>query len=128
MRNSWAATASILAMISVVLGAMASHYLKDKIPMESIQNFKLASQYMLVHSIALLAISLKFSSELKQIKYLFLVGMLFFSGSIFVLSTRTLTGLSFLKPIGVITPVGGVLLILAWLLLGLSFLKKKTNP
>jgi uncharacterized membrane protein YgdD (TMEM256/DUF423 family) len=60
----------------------------------------------------------------KTIFALILSGTLFFSGSIYLLSTTGITGINF-KPIGFITPVGGVLLIVAWGMLGYSILKSR---
>jgi len=51
-------------------------------------------------------------------------GVLFFSGSIYLLATKLLTNIDF-KPIGIITPVGGALLIGAWVVLFWNFTKKK---
>ena len=52
------------------------------------------------------------------------VGVIFFSGSIYLLATKTITGINF-KPIGIITPIGGALLIAAWGVLFWNILKKK---
>jgi uncharacterized membrane protein YgdD (TMEM256/DUF423 family) len=60
----------------------------------------------------------------KTIFTLILSGTLFFSGSIYLLSTTKITGINF-KPIGFITPVGGLLLIVAWGILGFSILKTR---
>ncbi|MFM7822671.1 MAG: hypothetical protein ACKPB3_02750 [Bacteroidota bacterium] len=50
--------------------------------------------------------------------------MVFFSGSIYSLSTRHLMGADFLKVLGPITPVGGILLISAWFMIAISFTRK----
>jgi uncharacterized membrane protein YgdD (TMEM256/DUF423 family) len=60
----------------------------------------------------------------KTIYYLVLTGVIFFSGSIYLLATNDLTSFDF-KVIGFITPIGGLLLILAWGVLLYNFIKKK---
>jgi len=67
------------------------------------------------------------SKNAKQtIFYLVLLGVLCFSGSIYGLATNILSGFDF-KRIGFITPIGGLLLITAWLVLLINFLKIKTD-
>jgi len=60
----------------------------------------------------------------KAIFYLILLGILFFSGSIYGLATNELSGFNF-KSIGFITPIGGLLLIVSWIILLINFLKIK---
>jgi uncharacterized membrane protein YgdD (TMEM256/DUF423 family) len=52
----------------------------------------------------------------KTIFQLVVVGVIFFSGSIYVLATKTVTGIDF-RPLGIVTPIGGALLILGWAML-----------
>ena len=56
---------------------------------------------------------------------LFLFGVIFFSGSIYLLATNSLTSFDF-RTIGFVTPIGGLLLIMAWGVLLVSYLKKKS--
>lgn len=58
--------------------------------------------------------------------YLILVGVIFFSGSIYGLATNDLTGFDF-KKIAFITPIGGSLLIASWIIILLNFFKLKEN-
>jgi len=61
----------------------------------------------------------------KKIIYgLVVIGLLFFSGSIYGLATNALTAFNF-KTIGFITPIGGLLLILAWILMFIDFVKNR---
>ena len=69
----------------------------------------------------------KISAKTKStIFYLVLVGVIFFSGSIYGLATNDLTGFNF-KKIALITPIGGALLIASWAILLINFLKLKKN-
>ena len=79
-------TAALLGLLSVVLGAFGSHGLKDLISMESIQTFETGVRYQMYYAILLLFIGTTylFSQKTKRVcYYLILVGILFFSGSIY---------------------------------------------
>lgn len=118
-------TASLLGVLSIILGAFGAHALKELIPFESQQTFETGVRYQMYHAILLLFVgstSLIRQKTKKIIYYLVLVGILFFSGSIYGLATNDLTTFNF-KSIGFITPVGGLSLILAWSFMFISFLK-----
>lgn len=122
-------TASIFGMLAIVLGAFASHGLKGLISTESIQTFETGVRYQMYHAIVLLFIGMTsvFSVKTKQLLfYLTVVGILFFSGSIYGLSTNELSGFDF-KRVGIITPIGGLLLIISWGIMLIKFLKLKTD-
>jgi len=114
--------------IAVALGAMAAHFLKSKIETgliteTNIQTFETAARYQMYHSIALLAVallSLQIKSKLLNwAGYCFIIGIIFFSGSLYLLSTSGLMGLTNVIWLGPITPLGGLFFITGWLLLAL---------
>lgn len=118
-------TATILGMISIILGAFAAHGLKSLITLESLQTFETGVRYQMYHAFFLFIIGgLKVLTEKakRTIFYLVIIGLIFFSGSIYGLATNDLTSFDF-KSIGFITPIGGMLLIIAWLILLINFLK-----
>lgn len=122
-------TASILGVVAIVLGAFASHSLKGLIPTESIQTFETGVRYQMYHAIVLLFIgtTTAFSTKTKQLLfYLIVVGILFFSGSIYGLATNELSGFDF-KKVGIITPIGGLLLIISWGVMLIKFLSLKQD-
>jgi uncharacterized membrane protein YgdD (TMEM256/DUF423 family) len=113
-------TAVLFGIISIILGAFGAHALKKVLPLEQLNSFEVGVRYLMYHALFLLFVgntSLLASHQQKNVFYATIAGVLLFSGSIFLLSTRVVTNLpvSFLGPI---TPVGGLLLIVAW---GLSF-------
>lgn len=119
--------AAIFGILSVVLGAFAAHGLKELITEQALQTFETGVRYQMYHALLLLFVgSSDFVNEKskKNIFYLILVGILFFSGSIYGLATNELSGFNF-KIIGFITPIGGLLLIVSWILLLINFLKIK---
>lgn len=121
-------TGVILGLISIVLGAFAAHGLKKELSPESLQNFNVGVKYQMYHALFLLFLGCFNSiSDVfkKRIYYFTFFGVICFSGSIYLLSTTAVTGISF-KSIGFVTPIGGLLLIVAWSLLLLGLLKNKS--
>ncbi|HIC32967.1 MAG TPA: DUF423 domain-containing protein [Flavobacteriaceae bacterium] len=121
--------ASILGLTSVIIGAFGAHGLKEVLDAEQLQTFEVGVRYQMYHALFLLFIGLteKISTKTKStIFYLVLVGVIFFSGSIYGLATNDLTGFNF-KKIALITPIGGALLITSWAILLINFLKLKKN-
>jgi uncharacterized membrane protein YgdD (TMEM256/DUF423 family) len=120
-------TGTILGLLSVILGAFGAHGLKALISAENIQTFETGVRYQMYHALLLLFVG---SSSLIQPKnktlifYLTVIGIVFFSGSIYGLATNSLTTFDFTS-IALITPVGGLLLILAWAVLLINFLKTR---
>ncbi|WP_456440218.1 DUF423 domain-containing protein [Psychroserpens sp.] len=122
-------TATILGMLAIVLGAFAAHGLKSLITLESLQAFDTGVRYQMYHAFFLFIIGgLKVLTEKAKwtIFYLVVIGLVFFLGSIYGLATNALTSFDF-KSIGFITPIGGMLLIIAWLILLINFLKNGTD-
>ena len=120
-------TASILGILSIILGAFAAHGLKKLINASAIETFETGVKYQMYHAIFLLIIgSNSFISKKAKtyILYLVVFGLIFFSGSIYGLSTNELSGFDF-KRIALITPIGGLLLICAWVVLLISIVKNK---
>ena len=105
--------ASLSGMLAVVLGAFGAHALKGKMDAYSLGVFETAVQYHFYHSFALLVVGVIALSQpqtvlLKSSGYLFILGLVVFSGSLYLLS---ITGVRWL---GAITPLGGLALIGAW--------------
>ena len=108
---------------AVMLGAFAAHALKETLSATGrIDTYELAVKYQFYHALALLLVGLlmdQFGSKfLRHSALSFSLGILFFSGSLYVLS---LTGQ---KILGAVTPIGGLFFILGWILLVLGVYKK----
>ena len=116
--------AAICGLLAVVLGAFGAHALKKMISPEMLEVYKTGVQYQFYHTFALLAVGILMhfntSKALKWSGYLFVVGILLFSGSLYVM---TITGI---KALGIITPFGGTVWIAAWFLL-MVHCRKLTN-
>ena len=120
-------TACILGMLAVILGAYAAHGLEKLINAESVETFKTGVQYQMYHALFLLLLGVIDKVSLKTKKLVFvlvIIGLVFFSGSIYGLSTYELSSFDF-KSIAFITPIGGLLLISSWLILGIGVLRNR---
>lgn len=123
--NKLAAFAAFNLALAVALGALGAHYLKAELSPESLNSFQTGVRYHVYHSLALLIIAgnPRFVG-LKRQSLLMAIGMLFFSFSIYLLSTRgVLLSEGSARWLGPITPIGGVLLISSWTWMGFSFLR-----
>ncbi|RXR21010.1 DUF423 domain-containing protein [Flavobacterium amnicola] len=113
-------TALCFGLASIVLGAFGAHALKKVMSPDQLGSFEVGVRYMMYHALFLLFVSSTsfLLPEQKNVVYnLALLGTLFFSVSIFLLSTSGISGVNF-KFLGPITPIGGLLLIAAW---GMTF-------
>ena len=116
----------ILGMIAVILGALGSHTLKEVLRPEQLESFTIGVRYQLTHVLLLIVVLLTshFDEDVKQTSFwLTSVGILLFSGSIYLLNLQQLLGvkLSFLGPV---TPIGGLFLIANWGFLALKAFKR----
>ncbi|WP_340077294.1 DUF423 domain-containing protein [Leptobacterium sp. I13] len=121
---------ALLGFFGVVLGAFGAHGLKGYITDAALDTFETGVKYQMYHAFVLLFVGIikvfKESTK-KYLFYLFLGGILLFSGSIYGLATNELTSFFDFKKIGFVTPVGGTLLIIGWAVMGYQFMRMKTK-
>lgn len=123
----------ISGAMCVTIGAMGAHALKNILPIENLQTLETAVKYQFYHTLALIlvvALSEKINSKyLKYSSALFIMGIIFFSFSLYFLALRPLLciGNEEMKWMGAITPIGGICFILAWLMLSFGALKSTNN-
>ncbi|MFT6092381.1 MAG: uncharacterized membrane protein YgdD (TMEM256/DUF423 family) [Pseudohongiellaceae bacterium] len=113
MTNIFILATGINGFLSVALGAFAAHALKNIIETDLLATFQTAVQYHITHSLALFGVAILTlyapnSMALKISGSMFIAGILFFSGSLYILS---ITGIRWL---GAITPIGGICFLVAW--------------
>lgn len=123
MVKRFVAIGSISAMLAVALGAFGAHGLEDRIEDNLLAAYKTGVQYHMYHALGLLAIALLAErlhrpALVRWAGYLLIIGMILFSGSLYVMA---MTGWTVL---GAITPLGGVSFILGWILLAAAALRK----
>ena len=126
----WLALAAFYGMTAVILGALGAHALRGTLSTEALDAFRTGTQYQLVHAVALLALALAMVSHpgLKPVAILWSLGVMLFSGSIYLLTCHPLLGLAKMRWWGPITPLGGLLMILGWAWLLVHALRLKTPP
>ncbi|WP_396143788.1 DUF423 domain-containing protein [Flavobacterium sp.] len=120
--------AGFFGMTAIILGAFGAHALKKVLTVDQLVTFETGVKYQMYHALFLLFLGLNnhlsFKTK-KTILVLTILGIIFFSGSIYLLATDSLNAFNF-KVIGFVTPIGGLLLIMAWAIFSLHFLKKKS--
>jgi uncharacterized membrane protein YgdD (TMEM256/DUF423 family) len=112
-----------LGMFAIVLGAFGAHALKELLTSDQLLSFETAVTYQMYHVLVLLFVNTFEGFTAKQknsISYLFFLGILFFSGSIYVIQLTSITA----KSIWFITPLGGLFFIIGWLSLIMIFVNK----
>jgi uncharacterized membrane protein YgdD (TMEM256/DUF423 family) len=121
-------TAAIFGILAIILGAFGAHALKEILTPGQLTSFETGVRYQMYHAFFLFFVASRKELSLKALKVIYnlvLAGVLFFSGSIYLLATKNVTHIDF-KIIGFVTPIGGLLLIFAWLVLFATFFKKKS--
>ncbi|MDA8571032.1 DUF423 domain-containing protein [Schleiferiaceae bacterium] len=103
---------AFLGASAVGLGALGAHTLARYLDQSSLESFKTAVFYHILHTIALLA--LRNYPHRPLTVWLWSIGILLFSGSIYLLVMDSLIGLNF-NFLGPITPIGGLFFIAGWL-------------
>ena len=110
---------SILGGLGVALGAFGAHGLEDRLTSDALSTYETAARYQMYHALALLAVAYAVArwpeSNLSIIAgWLFVAGIVVFSGSLYLLS------LTDVRWLGAIAPLGGAAFIAGWLCLALA--------
>lgn len=117
MRKSFIRTGSFFAMSAVILGAFGAHTLEAVLEAKQLNTFETAVRYQFYHSLALLFLGLwLYFRKTKTMEYAglaFILGIVLFSGSLYVLSVREWLNLK-VNWLGPITPLGGTFFIIGW--------------
>lgn len=115
--------AAISGFLATCLGAFGAHALKAKISIDMLAVYQTGISYQFYHSLALLLLGLLMihynNKYLKLSGIMFTVGILLFSGSLYLLA---ITGI---KQLGIISPFGGVAFMIGWLMLVVGVIKDK---
>tara|TARA_Y100001933_G_scaffold30538_1_gene25478 strand:- start:555 stop:941 length:387 start_codon:yes stop_codon:yes gene_type:complete len=125
MNNKLISIAALLAFLAVALGAFGAHNLNELLTTEKLNSFETGVRYQFYHSLTLLIIGLNANklNATALIGKFMLIGIVFFSFSIYLLSLQELIGIN-LSILGPITPIGGLLLMISWLILIFKNYKK----
>ena len=118
MARLWVLLSAFAGFTGVALGAFAAHGLKGRLTPEYLAVFQTGTHYQMIHALALFGVGLLAlhmpGRSVNLAGGAFAVGILLFSGSLYLL---TLSGIG---KLGMITPFGGVAFLIGWLCLGLA--------
>ncbi len=117
----------LFGLIGILIGAFGAHGLKPLLNPEALITLETGVKYQMYHALLLILLGILVSNGhhfSKSIFYLLIIGLILFSGSIFLLATNELTDLDF-RSIGIATPLGGSFLIISWGWLLVYFIKLK---
>tara|TARA_R110002050_G_scaffold204327_1_gene339541 strand:+ start:29060 stop:29449 length:390 start_codon:yes stop_codon:yes gene_type:complete len=121
-------TAGIFGVFAVIMGAMGAHALKEILSPATLQSYLTGARYNMYHALALLAIAANAphlnTKWMKNGVLLIMFGTVIFSGSIYLLATSTITGISLKAVLGPATPIGGLLLITGWISIAIAAFRK----
>lgn len=121
-------TASFFGLLAVILGAFGAHGLEGKITDYQLGTWKTANEYQFYHTFALLFISTFSRAKSQSIRVSFIaftVGIILFSGSLYLMSVRSLIGIENVSILGPITPIGGLCFIVGWVGLFVAAIKNR---
>ncbi len=114
-------TGGILGGLAVILGAFGAHGLKPKLSPDTLDAFETGVRYQIYHALALLFVGLLYdrfmSGTFLASALCFFLGILLFSGSLYVITRFALMESVLPSWVGPLTPIGGSLLILGWILI-----------
>lgn len=121
--------ALVILSLAVVTGAFGAHMLRKLLTADHLESWNTAVEYQFYHGLGMLLIGVASANGILQEKRALLAsrlmaaGILMFSGSIYLLSTREIHGMN-ISWLGPVTPVGGVCFIAAWLISAAAVQKK----
>lgn len=113
---NWVGIASVNLAISVALGAFGAHGIKSSATAEQFAWWQTGSHYFFYHALGLLIVGLliKLNYTTQAAAWLIQIGIIIFSGSLFLMA------LGAPRWFGAITPIGGTLMILGWVWLAVT--------
>lgn len=124
-------TIAITGILAVSIGAFGAHGLKPKLEIAQLNTFNTGVSYHFYHlfamSFAYLLYIYNDSLWIKRGFWCFWTGIILFSGSLYLLSTRELIGLTTYKWLGPLTPIGGLCFILGWISILVSIYKDRRS-
>lgn len=130
MHKQYLTFAAAFGGLAVALGAFGAHGLENITKDEKIlHGFQTGVQYQLYHALVLLIIGCaydRFSNQwIKWAANSFIVGVILFSGSLYLLTFLKINGSTMIRFAGPLTPLGGLFFITGWLCLLIAVLRKR---
>lgn len=124
MHRNFLKMGALVLGIAVVVGAFGAHLLKPYLSVELLSGYQTATLYQMVHGIGIFIAGILYkhyhNKKIRIAGYLFLYGVLFFSGSIYLRVVIGFFGIKNLGLFNLVTPLGGGLFMAGWLLMFIS--------
>ena len=121
MVAGWFAAGAVLSGLGVLIGAFGAHGLRDRVTADMLAVFETGVRYHLIHGLAVLAVAWAASrwpgAWIGAAGWLFVAGIVVFSGSLYVLA------ISGARWWGAVTPIGGVCFLAGWAALAVGALR-----
>lgn len=119
MKNkNWLITASLLAGLAVAAGAFGAHGLKKLVELQYVDTFKTGAQYQFYHALAIgfatLVSQFIDNQWIRRVNWSFLLGIILFSGSLYILTLAKVLNTEGVNWFGIITPLGGLFFLFGW--------------
>lgn len=128
MHKTFLILGTILAGLAVALGAFGAHGLKKFVNPEAVASYQTGVQYQMYHALALLLVGLlaeRFNnSGFNYTGFLFVGGIVLFSGSLYLIASLKAMNREIIPAIGILTPVGGLFFILGWVILLVTIIRR----
>lgn len=121
MNKNYIIIASVMGALGVAVGAFGAHGLKNILSPELLETYKTGVFYHIIHTVMLLTMALNNKYNLSGAYAFILSGIVLFSFSLYAYSITEI------KFIAMITPFGGISLILGWIMISVTVMKKKNN-
>ncbi len=119
MHRTFLSLGAFFGVVAVALGAFGAHGLKEIVSPDAVMVFQTGVQYQMYHTLALLVVAIVYERRpnnwIQWAAYLFIFGILFFSGSLYLITALHASGKVVPTLVDIITPVGGLLFICGWL-------------
>jgi len=121
MHKTFLILGALLGALAVALGAFGAHGLKKIAAPETVEYYQTGVQYQMYHALALLVVGLLAermgSSMFNYAGFSFIAGIVFFSGSLYLISSLKVMNKIVPPAVGILTPIGGLFFILGWVML-----------
>lgn len=131
MHRTYLKIATLLGAITVIMGAFGAHKLKELLSPEILSSYQTGVTYQFYHTFALLAVGILYKRYQNQwmewAGRFFLLGIILFSGSLYLLTALQATKEIGLEGFGILTPLGGLLLVAGWICFFLAIPSNRTK-
>lgn len=131
MQKAFLVATALAGLTSVIFGAFGAHSLRSHIGADQLHAWETGVQYQIYHALALFMCFLYLRKEqsvtIRNAGICFMLGILCFSGSLYLLATKEMTGIPGMI-LGPVTPIGGFFFIAGWSLVLVQALKSGSTP